>query len=368
MSCVGAFGKMSDHIGVRILPLMTVYDFFIKRALDQYFYNVYWKSNFILVGTPSGVTLSPEGAQHSWKSDLQIPNSVTWEPAFCQEMDWILAESIRRHFTGENNGRESVLIRAVTRGIEQKQLIENLRLQIRFQGIQDDQILEHTRQDVLNGGYWLINYSGNDGYAPGDNVVHLFVMGALVSEAVEASKKLLEQGIYANICVVTSNDLLIGTLGRENGFQHLKQGLGVNADLYLNRTQSTPVGKVNISGSKLELTSRTDLLSLRGSRIPIVAICDGEPGLLDNIGSIVGVPQDTLAVRKHSKSGRPVDVYQYHHMDADSIVETSIAMLEQAASEDIIIPSTVINEMQTANDQQEETHYTNDENQEQTRH
>ena len=49
---------------------MTVYDFFIKRALDQYFYSLYWKSSFILGGTPSGVTLSPEGAQHGWKSDF----------------------------------------------------------------------------------------------------------------------------------------------------------------------------------------------------------------------------------------------------------------------------------------------------------
>ncbi|HND85705.1 MAG TPA: pyruvate dehydrogenase, partial [Pseudobdellovibrionaceae bacterium] len=68
MSCVGSFGKLKDILGIPVIPLMTVYDFFIKRALDQYFYNLYWKSSFICVGTPSGVTLSPEGAQHGWKS------------------------------------------------------------------------------------------------------------------------------------------------------------------------------------------------------------------------------------------------------------------------------------------------------------
>ncbi|RYZ71631.1 MAG: pyruvate dehydrogenase, partial [Proteobacteria bacterium] len=62
MSCVGSYGKMRDFTGIPVMPLMTVYDFFVKRAHDQFFYNLYWKSAFILVGTPAGVTLSPEGA------------------------------------------------------------------------------------------------------------------------------------------------------------------------------------------------------------------------------------------------------------------------------------------------------------------
>ncbi|MEZ4872814.1 MAG: hypothetical protein R2827_11385 [Bdellovibrionales bacterium] len=86
MSCMGSFGKMRDILGIPIIPLMTVYDFFIKRALDQYFYDLYWDSSFILVGTPSGVTLSPEGAQHGWKSDIQIPNQIVWEPTYCKSL------------------------------------------------------------------------------------------------------------------------------------------------------------------------------------------------------------------------------------------------------------------------------------------
>jgi len=89
LSCLAAFGKLKDTISVPIFPLMTVYDFFIKRALDQYFYSLYWGSHFILAGTPSGVTLSSEGAQHGWKSDFQIPNQICWEPYFCVEVDWI---------------------------------------------------------------------------------------------------------------------------------------------------------------------------------------------------------------------------------------------------------------------------------------
>ncbi len=347
MSCCGAFGKMGDHVGVPFLPLMTVYDFFIKRALDQHFYNLYWQSGFILVGTPSGVTLSPEGAQHSWKSDLQIPNGITWEPSYAIEMDWIIADAVRRHFTRDNLKREGVLIRAVTRGIEQKAMLEHLRPQARFSGVADEDILEQTRKDVLEGGYWLANYEGVEGYAPGDNVVHLFAMGALAPEALRASELLLEKGIFANVALVTSPDLLIGTLGRENGYLHLRKTMGVNGNLFLNRSQSVPVGQLNVKGNghaQLELSTRADLLSLRGSRIPIVAVCDGEPGLLDNIGSLVGVPQDTLAVRKHSKSGRPDEVYKYHHMDPESIAEAALAQLEQAASEEIIIARSAVEE------------------------
>ena len=97
MSAVAAFGKMAHYTGLPFFPIMTVYDFFIKRALDQLYYNLYWGAEFVIVGTPSGVTLSPEGAQHSWKSDIQIPNLVAWEPVFAAEMDWILSDAIARH-------------------------------------------------------------------------------------------------------------------------------------------------------------------------------------------------------------------------------------------------------------------------------
>ena len=127
MSALGSFGKMAHYMGLPFFPIMTVYDFFIKRALDQLYYNLYWNSEFVIMGTPSGVTLSPEGAQHSWKSDIQIPNLITWEPLFAIEVDWILSETIRRMMLDENEGRRGVLVRAVTRGVPQKLLLENVR-------------------------------------------------------------------------------------------------------------------------------------------------------------------------------------------------------------------------------------------------
>ncbi len=321
MSCMGSFGKLRDILGVPILPLMTVYDFFIKRALDQYFYELYWKSSFILVGTPSGVTLSPEGAQHGWKSDIQIPNQITWEPLYGIELDWILCDAIRRHMTNDNQGRSGVLIRGVTRGIEQKELMIHLKKQIRFQEQSEEQILSSLKSEVLQGGYYLVDYRGYSDYSPGDNVVHIIAMGSPTTEAIKASEVLLSMGIYANVIVVTSSDLICGIQGHENDYAYLKQYLSINANLY-----------VKANGG----LSNPEINTLAGQRIPIVSVHDGEAGLLDNIGSIVGVRQESLAVRKHSKCGRPKDIYEYHHLDCDSIVQACQKVLAETALEQTI--------------------------------
>lgn len=366
MSCVGAFGKLKDILGIPVLPLMTVYDFFIKRAMDQYFYNLYWKSSFICVGTPSGVTLSPEGAQHGWKSDFQIPNQITWEPFFCQELDWIFCESFKRHLFNENQGRSGVLIRGVTRGVEQKDFLHYLKKQTRFKsGIENGQklsrvefpldgslneeeisstddktILEVIREEVLQGAYYLINYQGYAGYEPGDNVVHILSMGALTTEAIKASEALLGRGIYANVIVVTSPDLLCGNLAHENDYYWLNHGLGLNANLYLSRTDDM---------------TQADLITVSGRRIPLVSVHDGEPGLLDNLGSIVGVRQESCAVRKHSKCGRPEEIYHFHGIDAEAVIQACGKVLSETALEQTLVRKNVIEQTgQTAQDVQDE--------------
>ncbi len=332
MSCVGSFGKIRDILGIPLTPLMTVYDFFIKRALDQYFYNQYWRSSFFCVGTPSGVTLSPEGAQHGWKSDLQIPNQITWEPFFCQELDWIFCDALKRHFLYENTDRSGNLIRCVTRGAEQKDFLNYLRKQDRFKSgdaevKSDAEIFSVIRQEVLSGAYALIHYQGQTDYRPGENVVNIFSMGSPTTEAIQASEKLLAKGIYANVYVVTSPDLLCGILGHANNYEYLKTGLGINSNLIL---------------SDLNAQSPADWVTVSGRRIPIVSVHDGEAGLLDNIGSILGVKQFACAVRKHSKCGRPSEIYHYHGIDADAVTATALTALEETAMENTQLASAVL--------------------------
>ncbi|MCC7382583.1 MAG: pyruvate dehydrogenase [Deltaproteobacteria bacterium] len=334
MTAVGAIGKLRDRLGIPVLPMMTVYDFFIKRALDQLYYNLYWSAGFVVIGTPSGATLSPEGAQHSWKSDIQMPNLITWEPFFAIEVDWILSETVRRHFLRQDEGRSGVIIRAVTRATKQGELIKRLKEHRRFAGQSEAQILESTRRDALAGGYYLVDWRGFEGYEPGENVVQILTMGSVTTEALAACDRLREQGIFANVIVVTSADLLAGNLAHEDGYRHLRETLGVTADLHLTR-----------SGAKgTELLDRADLVLAAGRRVPIVAVVDGEPGLLDNLGSIVGVRAETLALRKASKSGRPVDVFRYLHIDADSVFEAAGRVLTETALENVRISRSLVGE------------------------
>lgn len=358
MSAVAAFGKMGHYTGIPFFPIMTVYDFFIKRALDQLYYNLYWGAEFVILGTPSGITLSSEGAQHSWKSDIQIPNLITWEPVYAIEMDWILSDALKRHMEDRNDGRRGVLIRAVTRSISQKMLPELLSKQARFKSglpegallkpagageewgeaidestiasIDETSMLESVRELCLAGGYFLVDWSRYAGYEPGDNVVHIFCMGSLVTEAVEASDSLLKLGIFANVIVMSSPDLLIGGLADANGYSHLRQTLGINGDLHV----------VNS-----ELAGEAELISLAGRRIPIVAACDGEAGLMDNIGSIVGVKQTTMAVRKFSKCGRPDQIFKYQNLDSASIVEACGKALSETALENLNVSSSLLERM-----------------------
>lgn len=369
MSCVGSFGRIRDTLGVPVMPLMTVYDFFIKRALDQYFYNLYWKSSFICVGTPSGVTLSPEGAQHGWKSDFQIPGQITWEPFFCLELDWILCDTFKRHLLNDNAGRNGTLLRLVTRGADQKDLMKYLNKQLRFKanpesklaraefpvagGVNEEEVTAKSeteihavmREEVLKGAYYLIDYRGYAGYEPGDNVVNIFSMGSMTTEAIKASEDLLTRGIYANVIVVTSPDLLCGILAHENDYNYLRNELGITSDLYLNRQ-----GDVGSA----------DLVMASGRRIPIVSVHDGEAGLLDNLGSIVGVRQESCAVRKHSKCGRPVEIYHFHSIDTEAVVEACGKVLSETALEKVIVNKTTMEEtaQATASTGEQRPHWT----------
>ena len=79
-------------------------------------------------------------------------------------------------------------------------------------------------------------------------------------------------------------------------------------------------------------------MGLEGTSAPVVSVHDGEPGILDNIGSILAVYQKSLAVRKHSVCGTPDDVYHYHGIDKDSVVRTCLDALNYHAQYKFPVP------------------------------
>jgi pyruvate dehydrogenase E1 component len=210
--------------------------------------------------------------------------------------------------------------------------------------LSENEILTVVREDVLKGAYYLIDYRGYAGYEPGDNVVNIFAMGSLCTEAIKASENLLSRGIYANVIVVTSPDLLCGILAHENDYDYLRNGLMINSDLYLNRQ-----GQVESA----------DLVVASGRRIPAVSVHDGEAGLLDNLGSIVGVRQESCAVRKHSKCGRPAEIYHYHHIDSEAVIDACGKVLSETALEKVIVTKQTFEQTtDSANVQQDRPHWT----------
>ena len=88
---LGMLGLSWDHSDQRLIPIGTVYDPFVLRGLDAFIYSVYSGAKFIITGTPSGVSLAPEGGAHQStitpSVGIELPGVVLMEPAYGQGLD-----------------------------------------------------------------------------------------------------------------------------------------------------------------------------------------------------------------------------------------------------------------------------------------
>ena len=197
---LGTLGLAGDLYGQPLLPVGTVYDPFVCRALDAFIYAAYSQAKFIVVGTPSGVSLSSEGGAHQSiitpGIGLQLPGVTCYEPAFALELEWTLLHALAALQSREQ--AKSAYLRLSTKPLDQAL----------FNAVLEKRTENDLRHDVLKGGYRLMNCQAEEGYQPGRNVVHLFVSGAMVPEAIAAAGQLRAQHIFANVFNVTSGDLL----------------------------------------------------------------------------------------------------------------------------------------------------------------
>jgi len=87
---LSALGLSHTINGVRLLPVGTLYDPFIARGLDQLNYACYQDARFMVVATPSGVTLAGEGGAHQSIAQPMIGMAqdglAMFEPAFVDEL------------------------------------------------------------------------------------------------------------------------------------------------------------------------------------------------------------------------------------------------------------------------------------------
>ena len=95
---LGMLGLSYDHSNQPLIPIGTVYDPFVLRGLDAFIYSVYSGAKFIIAGTPSGVTLAPEGGAHQStitpSVGMELPGVVLMEPTYAQALDWMLCDAI----------------------------------------------------------------------------------------------------------------------------------------------------------------------------------------------------------------------------------------------------------------------------------
>ena len=175
---LSALGLSHAIEGERLLPIGTLYDPFIARGLDALNYACYQDARFIVVATPSGITLSPEGGAHQSIAQPLIGMAqdglASFEPAFVDELAVILrfafdyiqkdgdaAASERNWLRDETGG--SVYLRLSTRPIEQPQRA----------------MTDELKQGIVDGAYWLRK--------PGPNAqVVVAYTGAIAPEAIQA--------------------------------------------------------------------------------------------------------------------------------------------------------------------------------------
>ena len=289
-------GLSGEFTGQTLLPVGTIYDTFISRGLDALVYAAYCKSKFICIGTPSGVSLGSEGGAHQSiivpGIGLQMPNVVYYEPAFAKELQWIFLTALKNLLDREHG--KSVYLRLSTKPIPQDL----------FPGDSDVSLKDR----VLKGGYRLIDHSLEPDYRVGQNVVNIFAVGVMVPEAVEASRLLSQEGIFANVIVVTSPDLL---------YRGYREANALRAE--------NP--KTKVSSYLEHLASDAGADAKQKSGIPAVTVMDGHSHTLSFIGGALGTRVAALGVDEFGQSGSYQELYHAYDISTESIVKAAIQIL-----------------------------------------
>lgn len=302
-SLLGQLGISKDLHDQSLIPIGTVYDPFVLRGLDAFIYSVYSGAKFIVTGTPSGITLAPEGGAHQStitpSVGIELPGVVLIEPAYGQALDWLFCDAVA-HVAGSKVDTTPDLrpnelafyFRLTTRSIDQSPFA-NAR----------ERLGEATlRSQVLAGAYRLVDgrvalAKSEDFHAP---TVHLVGCGAVMPEVLEAAAELANEGVIAHVVDVTSPGRLYGSWQRT-----LKQGI---------RTANTP----SFPGAMRPIFTE---------RAPIVSIHDGSSHALAWLGSALGAPQVAMGVDSFGQSGNIPDLYKIHDLDSGSIVNGALAAL-----------------------------------------
>jgi pyruvate dehydrogenase E1 component len=274
---LAAAGLSGDLFGTRLFPIGTLYDPFIARGLDSLNYACYQDARFLLVATPSGITLGPEGGAHQSINPPLIalgqPGLRHYEPAYADELAAMMQEAFR--LIDDPKG-ESTYLRLSTRSIQQ---IER----------PDDS----WRDGALKGGYWLRKPDPNAEAA-------IVAMGAVMPEALAAWEELSEDVPGLGLLSITSPDLL------HRGWT------AAQAARWQGERRPSHVEQ---------------LLSRLSSDAGLVTIADAAPASLSWIGGVLGQRVAPLGVEKFGQTGSLADLYATYRLDGGAITEAVAEVL-----------------------------------------
>ena len=270
---LGAAGLSHELFGERLFPIGTVYDPFISRGLDAMNYACYQDARFMIVGTPSGISLAPEGGAHQSIGTPLIgisqPGLLSYEPAFADELSAIMNYGFN-YLQDENGG--SIYLRLSTRSIDQP--LRNLD--------------KNLTNDILKGGYWLKK--------PGSNPEIIIVyQGVMANEVIKATGYLGERFKDAGVLSITSSDNLFN--------EWKKKSISLNLET---------------SKSHIE-----HLLEVVPRDTKIITVIDGHPMTLSWLGSVYGHKTLPLGVDRFGQTGN-INDYRSLKLTLQSISQPRI--------------------------------------------
>ncbi|HSM19267.1 MAG TPA: transketolase, partial [Hyphomicrobiales bacterium] len=288
---LGAAGLSHSLFGERLLPIGVLYDPFIARGLDSLNYACYQDARFIVVGTPSGISLAPEGGAHQSVGTPLIGMSqdglAAFEPSYVDELavifEWAL-DYIQREgkaqpgdWVHEREGG-AVYLRLSTRPLDQP---------VR-------EFDADTRQAIIQGGYWMRTPAEGAGLA-------VAYTGVAAPQAAAALGRLLELEPGAGLLAVTSADRL------NAGWQAAMKARQIG--------EGNPTSHVEALLKPLARDAR------------IVTVLDGHPATLSWLGAVHGHRTEALGVEHFGQAGTIPDLHTHYRIDTDAVFEAGLATL-----------------------------------------
>jgi pyruvate dehydrogenase E1 component len=282
---LGAAGLTHELFGERLLPVGTVYDPFVVRGLDALNYACYQDARFMIAGTPSGITLSPEGGAHQSIGTPLIgmsqPGLASFEPAYSDELATIMQWGFEylQHdgpaVPSRENGLSdaaggSVYLRLSTRPVEQPSRV----------------LSSEQQAGIIDGAYWMRR--------PGPNAEFVIVyQGCVAPEAIAAAGFAASSVRDVGVLAVTSSDRLFSGW---TGMQKLR------------------ASRVTSGLSTVERLLEDVPLSA-----PLLTVIDGHPATLAWLGAVRGHRTAALGVEEFGQTGTIRDLYRHHGLDVDAM-------------------------------------------------